>query len=181
MSQNIYDFKLNRITGEVESFSKYQGKVLLIVNVASECGLTPQYEALEKIYEKYKDQGLVILGFPANEFGAQEPGSNSDIQEFCRSKFGVQFPMFEKIVVKGAGQHPLYHHLISEKPTAFIKEGTDFEGKLKEYGIHREVKTDILWNFEKFLIGKDGRVIQRFNPDISPDDQLITKAIESAL
>lgn len=181
MAQNIYDFKANRITGEAESLSKYKDKVVLVVNVASQCGLTPQYDALEKIYDKYKDQGFAVLGFPANEFGAQEPGSNQEIVEFCQSKFGVKFPMFEKIVVKGNGQHPLYHYLTSEKPQAVIKEGTDFEGRLKGYGHTRENKNDILWNFEKFLIGRDGKILARFNPDISPDDALITRAIELAL
>lgn len=181
MSKNIYDFQVKTIQGKPVSLSEYKGKVLLIVNVASECGLTPQYEALEKLFEKYQKEGFAVLGFPANEFGAQEPGSNQEIQDFCQSKFGIKFPMFEKIVVKGNGQHPLYQFLTSQKPTAQVKPGTDFEGKLKGYGITREVKSDILWNFGKFLIGRNGEIVERFNPDTTPDDPTVTAKIESAL
>lgn len=181
MSQNIYNFEMRTIQGKPVNLGEYKGQVMLLVNVASECGLTPQYEALEKVYEKYQAQGFTVLGFPANEFGAQEPGTNKEIETFCQTKFGIKFPMFEKIIVKGNGQHPLYKHLIEQKPAAQVKPGTDFEGKLKTYGITRENKTDILWNFEKFLIGRDGKVIERFNPDITPDDALLTKTIEAAL
>lgn len=181
MSQPIYGFEFKKIDGAPATLADYRGKVLVVVNVASKCGFTPQYDGLEKIYEKYKDRGLEVLGFPANEFGAQEPGTNSEIQQFCRMNFGLQFPMFEKIVVKGPGQHPLYKHLTGAKPAAKIKDGTNFEGQLKEYGVTRENKADILWNFEKFLIGRDGQVLERFNPDIEPEDQIITSAIEKAL
>lgn len=181
MASPIYEFQIKKIDGAPARLADYRGRVLLVVNVASKCGLTPQYEGLEKIYEKYHEQGLEVLGFPANEFGAQEPGSNAEIQEFCRSNFGVKFPMFEKIVVKGDGQHPLYRYLTDVKPQAQVKAGTDFEGKLKGYGVTRERPNDILWNFEKFLIGRDGRVIARFNPDIAPDDAMVTGAVEQAL
>lgn len=181
MAKSVYDFSVKRITGENTTLADYKGDVLLVVNVASECGLTPQYEALEKTYEKYNKKGFSVLGFPANEFGAQEPGSNSEIHKFCQSKFGIKFPMFEKIVVKGEGQHPLYKFLVEQKPEAQLKEGADFEGKLKGYGITREVKTDILWNFEKFLINRNGDVVARFSPEVAPDDAMITQAIEKAL
>ncbi|MBX3016354.1 MAG: glutathione peroxidase [Bdellovibrionaceae bacterium] len=181
MASPIYEFQVKKINGTPASIADYKGKVLLVVNVASKCGLTPQYDALEKIHEKYHEQGLEVLGFPANEFGAQEPGTNTEIQEFCRANFGVKFPMFEKIVVKGEGQHPLYKFLTDTKPTAEVKAGTDFEGKLKGYGHTREKANDILWNFEKFLIGRDGQVVARFNPDIAPDDAIITGAVEKAL
>lgn len=181
MSKNFHDYAVKKINGTQMNLGDYKGKALLVVNVASECGLTPQYEALEKVYEKYHDKGLEVLGFPANEFGAQEPGSNSEIQDFCVSKFGVKFPMFEKIVVKGEGQHPLYNFLTNEKTEAQKVNGDSFEEKLKTYGITRENKKDVLWNFEKFLIGKDGNVIARFAPDVTPDDAIVTQAIESAL
>ena len=178
---NVYGFSVNRINGANATLNDYKGKVMLIVNVASKCGLTPQYAALEKQYEKYHEQGFEVLGFPANEFGAQEPGTNSEIQDFCTMNFGVKFPMFEKLVVKGPGQHPLYQFLTNQKPEAILKDGPSFEEKLKGYGINREKKNDILWNFEKFLIGRNGQVIARFSPDIAPDDALVTKAIEQAL
>ncbi|MBC7457625.1 MAG: glutathione peroxidase [Bdellovibrionaceae bacterium] len=181
MSKNFHDYSVKKINGTQFNLADYKGKAVLVVNVASECGLTPQYEALEKLYEKYHDKGLEVLGFPANEFGAQEPGSNSEIQDFCASKFGVKFPMFEKIVVKGEGQHPLYNFLTNVKPDAQKVNGDSFEEKLKTYGITRETKKDVLWNFEKFLIGKNGEVIARFAPDVTPDDAIVTKAIEFAL
>ena len=181
MNKNVYEFSARRIDGATAKLKDYEGKILLIVNVASQCGLTPQYAALENIYEKYNGQGLEVLGFPANEFGAQEPGTNSEIKDFCQAKFGVKFPMFEKVVVKGEGQHPLYQFLTSENPEATSPQGSAFEDKLKGYGITRSKKNDILWNFEKFLINRKGEIIGRFNPDVTPDDQVITKAIETAL
>ena len=179
--QSIYDFEMTDISGKKVSLKDFKGKTALIVNVASQCGLTNQYEALEKIYDQYSSKGFVVLGFPANEFGAQEPGTDQEIQNFCTSNFGVKFPMFSKIVVKGNGIHPLYKMLTSTKPQAFSKSGNDFEKRLEGYGHHREKKSDILWNFEKFLIGKNGEVIERFNPDITPDDQVIVSAIEKSL
>lgn len=181
MTQNIYEFSVPKIDGKNASLADYKGKVLLVVNVASKCGLTPQYDALEKIYEQYHAKGFEVLGFPANEFAGQEPGTNSEIQEFCRMNFGVKFPMFQKIVVKGAGQHPLYQYLTNTQPEAQKPQGSDFEQKLKDYGQVRENKKDILWNFEKFLIGRDGKIIARFSPDMVPDDTIIKKAIEAAL
>ena len=181
MTKTVYEFAAKQINGTAATLKDYQGKVLLIVNVASKCGLTPQYDALEKIYETFHGQGFEVLGFPANEFGAQEPGSNSEIQEFCRGTFGVKFPMFEKIVVKGDGQHPLYNFLTTTKPEAISPQGPAFEDKLKTYGITRAKKNDILWNFEKFLVNRKGEIIARFNPDVTPDDQVVTSAIEAAL
>src|SRR5712692_1528401 len=125
MSAPLYDIPVRRIDGSDVSLADHKGSVMLIVNVASRCGLTPQYAELEEVYETYRDRGLVVLGFPANEFAGQEPGSNQQIQEFCQNKFRVQFPMFEKIVVKGEGQHPLYRHLVDSQPVAKKKpEGT---------------------------------------------------------
>lgn len=181
MSQTIYDFSVPKIDGKDASLKDYQGKVLLVVNVASKCGLTPQYDALEKIYEQYHGKGFEVLGFPANEFAGQEPGTNSEIQDFCRMTFGVKFPMFQKIVVKGAGQHPLYQYLTTTMPSAQKPKDSNFEQKLFEFGQVRADKKDILWNFEKFLIGRDGKILARFSPDMVPDDALIVKAIETAL
>lgn len=181
MNKNFYDFSVKKINGTQINLADYKGKALLVVNLASECGLTPQYEALEKVYEKFHDKGFEVLGFPANEFGAQEPGTNAAIHDFCTSKFGIKFPMFEKVVVKGDGQHPLFNFLTTVKPEAQLVNGNAFEEKLKGYGITRTQKNDILWNFEKFLINKNGEVVARFAPDVEPDDAMITKAIESTL
>jgi glutathione peroxidase len=171
-------FELN--DGKTITLSDYGDKVVMIVNVASECGLTPQYEGLEKIYETYKDKGFVVVGFPANEFGAQEPGTNEEIKEFCTMKFGVKFPLAKKVVVKGDGQHDLFDLLTEEKPLA-TKKDNSFEDKLKGYGVVREKSADILWNFEKFLLDRNGNVAERFAPDITPEDPMVIEAIEIAL
>jgi glutathione peroxidase len=156
------DFKMDSIDGKAVDLSKYKGDVVLIVNVASKCGLTPQYEQLESVYTKYKGQGLTVLGFPANEFLRQEPGTNEEIAQFCASKYNVDFPMFAKIVVKGDGINPLYKFLTSKDTNP------GFEG-------------DIKWNFEKFLVGRDGKVIKRFDPKTKPDDPQVIEAIEAEL
>jgi glutathione peroxidase len=181
MSKPVYDIPVRRIDGAETSIGAYRGKVVLVVNVASACGLTPQYEGLEKLYEEKQADGLVVLGFPANEFGAQEPGTNEEIAAFCTSKFSVKFPMFEKIVVKGPDQHPLYQRLIEEQPQAQEKPGSDFRAKLAGYGIKQDNPTDVLWNFEKFLISKQGKVVGRFAPDTTTDDALLKEAIEREL
>jgi glutathione peroxidase len=157
------DFKVKDIDGkEVDLAKTYAGKVVLVVNVASKCGLTPQYAELQKLYEDNKDKGLVILGFPANEFGAQEPGTNAEIKEFCASKYKVSFPMFEKVVVKGDGIHPLYKFLTDKATNA------DSPGEIK-------------WNFTKFLVGRDGKLVARFEPKVTPSSKEVTTAIEKAL
>ncbi len=181
MTEAIYDIPLRRINGEETNLGAFRGKVVLVVNVASACGLTPQYEGLEKLYEEKEASGLVVAGFPANEFGAQEPGTNQEIATFCSTKFNVKFPMFEKIVVKGPGQHPLYQALTEAQPRATEAPGSDFRAKLAGYGIKQEKETDIFWNFEKFLIGKNGRVVGRFAPDMTPDDPILKAAIETEL
>ena len=169
MAETVYDIPVNRIDGAPASLGDYKGKVVLVVNVASKCGLTPQYEGLEKLYENYMDKGLVVTGFPANEFGGQEPGTNAEVAEFCTTNFGVKFPMFEKIVVKGEGQHPLYAALTKAVPVA---EGA---------GDRAPADGSVLWNFEKFLVGKDGGVARRFSPMMKPDDPIIVGAIEEEL
>jgi len=172
---------LNRIDGSPGSLGDYAGQVLLIVNVASKCGLTPQYDALEKTYERFRSRGFAVLGFPANDFGAQEPGTEAEIADFCRTNYSVEFPMFAKISVKGSEQHPLYRELVAAQPTATSKPGSDFRGKLAGYGIKPARETDVLWNFEKFLVSRSGAVVGRFAPDVTPDDPLLVQAIEKEL
>ena len=183
----IYDISVNKITGEGASLADYRGKVLLLVNVASKCGLTPQYDALEKIYSRFRDSGFVVCGFPANDFGAQEPGSNEDIQTFCRSTFGVDFPMFSKITVTGPDTHPLYKSLIAAQPQAIGPSRGSFRENLngflknKHNGAVTNPEPGILWNFEKFLIDRQGNIAARFSPEVLPDDPTVIAAIESAL
>jgi glutathione peroxidase len=179
MSRALTDIPLTRIDGEKTSLAAYRGKVLLVVNVASECGLTPQYEGLQDLYTARRAQGLEVLGFPANNFGAQEPGSEAQIAAFCTTNFGVEFPMFAKISVKGADRHPLYDALVAAQPKA---EDTEAMRKsLIEYGEKPGAESDVLWNFEKFVIGRDGTVLARFSPDIAPDDPRIGKVLDRAL
>ncbi len=160
-SSGIYTFTLNSIDGKPAPLANYKGKVVLVVNVASQCGYTPQYSALEATYEKYKDQGFVILGFPANNFGAQEPGTNEEIKTFCSRKYSVTFPMYAKISVKGADQAPLYAYLTNDT-------GSGIKGEIK-------------WNFTKFLVDRNGNVVQRFEPAVTPDSKEVISAIEKQL
>jgi glutathione peroxidase len=177
---NLFEIPLKTIDGKNTSLKAYEGQALLIVNVASKCGLTPQYQQLETLYKNYKDKGFTVLGFPANDFGSQEPGSNTEIQQFCSMTYGVDFPMFEKIEVTGAHRHPLYNTLTSAKPVA-ENNGEDFEGKLKGYGYSRKEANGILWNFEKFVVNKKGEITHRFSPNLTPNDPMIVKAIEEAI
>lgn len=181
MSNPIYAIPLQTIENQSTTLDAYAGKVLLVVNVASECGLTKQYEGLETLYETWREQGFAVLGFPSNEFLGQEPGSNEEILAFCRGTFGVQFPMFAKIEVNGEGRHPLYRQLIAAQPQAVAPEGSGFLERMSSKGRAPKHTGDILWNFEKFLIGRDGTVIQRFSPDMTPEDPLVSAAIEQAL
>jgi glutathione peroxidase len=155
-ADSIHTFTVKTIDGTLQNFAGYQGKTLLIVNVASKCGFTPQYEGLEALYRKYKDRGLVVLGFPSNDFMWQEPASNAEIATFCKRKYDVTFPMFAKVSVRGGAQHPLYTYLTNEK------------GR-------------VTWNFNKFLVGKDGRVVEHFGSTVKPDAPELTGAIERAL
>jgi glutathione peroxidase len=184
-SAPLYDIPVNKITGEGTSLADYRGKVLLIVNVASKCGLTPQYDALEKLHTRFQPSGFSVCGFPANDFGAQEPGSNEDILTFCRSTFGVNFPMFSKITVTGPDTHPLYQTLIAAEPKATSPSREAFRenlnGFLQKSGGTTNPEPGILWNFEKFLIDRNGRVAARFSPEVLPDDPTVVAAIESAL
>lgn len=159
---SVYDFKMKNIDGSEVKLDAYKGKVVMIVNTASKCGYTPQYEKLQAIYDKYKDQNFVILGFPANNFMGQEPGTDTEIKEFCTLKYKVTFPMFSKISVKGADQHPLYTYLTNEK------SNPGFSG-------------EIGWNFEKFLLDRNGKTIARWKSNVKPDDSQVIEAIEKAL
>jgi len=181
MSTSVLDIPVKKITGESTSLNEFKGKVLLVVNVASKCGLTPQYEALEKVYEQFKGQGLVVAGFPANDFKAQEPGTNEEIAAFCTTNFGVKFPLFDKITVVGAEKHPLYAALIAAQPKATSLAEVPFREKLKGYGIDGNPEPEILWNFEKFVVGRDGEVVKRFTPDTAPDAPELIAAIEAEL
>lgn len=157
---SIYDIKLKDIDGKETSLKPAQGKVLLVVNVASKCGNTPQYAALEKLYKKYKDQGLVIVGFPCNQFGGQEPGTNEEIKRFCSSRYDVTFPIMDKADVNGPGRHPVYELLAGKDSPA---------------------AGDIRWNFTKFLVGRDGKILKRFEPKTTPETPEVIRAIEDAL
>lgn len=160
--KSIYDFKVRDIDGKDVKLKSYKGKVVMIVNTASKCGYTPQYEGLQNLYTAYKDKGLVILGFPANNFGSQEPGTETEIKEFCTSKYKVTFPMFAKISVRGEDQHPLY---------GFLTDKTK----------HPDFGGDISWNFNKFLVGRDGKVVARFTSKDKPEGEAVKAAVEKYL
>jgi len=180
MAADITAIPLTRIDGSADSLANHEGKVLLVVNVASKCGLTPQYEGLEKLYGDYKAQGFEVLGFPANDFGAQEPGSDEEIVEFCQLNYGVSFPLFTKADVTGGDKQPLYAALTEAIPT---KQG-DVEGmkeRFRGYGMTPNEDPEVLWNFEKFLVSRDGAVVGRFAPGTAPQDPLLVEAIESEL
>ena len=161
-ARSIYELELPRLSGELQSLSAYSGEVLLAVNVASRCGFTPQYAGLQALQDRYADRGLVVAGFPCNQFSHQEPGTAEEIQEFCSINYGVTFPLFAKLDVRGANQHPLY---------AILSESADDSGKAG----------NVSWNFEKFLIGRDGRVARRFRSKVVPEDPRIVEAIETLL
>ncbi|MFI5282328.1 MAG: glutathione peroxidase [Candidatus Dormibacterales bacterium] len=161
-SRSIYGIELARLNGKPARLSEYKGKVILAVNVASKCGFTPQYAGLQKLYDTYSKRGFTVLGFPCNQFFRQEPGDAAQIQEFCSINYGVSFPLFTKLDVKGANQHPLYT-ILSEQPDDAGKAG------------------NVSWNFEKFLVGRDGHVVRRFRPKVVPEDPKVVQAIESLL
>ena len=176
---SVYHIPVKTIDGETIDLNQYQGKVLLIVNVASKCGLTSQYQGLQQLYQDKKSQGLEILGFPANDFLEQEPGSDEDIQQFCSLNYQVDFPLFSKIPVVGEQKHPLYLTLTQAIPER-IGEGPWWKD-LVDYGLTPNDPPEVLWNFEKFLVNKQGDVVARFAPDITADDPRIVNAIEAEL
>ena len=159
-ASSVHDIKINTLEGKPASLGDYKGKVVLVVNVASKCGLTPQYNALQALHAKFAAKGFTVIGVPCNDFGSQEPGAPEEIQKFCKDNYQVSFPLFEKVHVKGAGQHPLYARLTGQ--------GAEFPGEIK-------------WNFGKFLIGRDGKVLKRFEPQTKPDAEEVLTAVEAAL
>ncbi|MBL8430602.1 MAG: glutathione peroxidase [Dechloromonas sp.] len=181
MNDSLYDIPLKTLDGRPLTLGEFKGQVLLLVNVASKCGLTPQYAGLENLFKQYRERGLQVLGFPCNDFAAQEPGSADEIQSFCTTNFGVDFPMFDKLNINSEPCHPLYVRLIAALPEAVFPAGSDFTEKLAGYGCSPKQTGDVWWNFEKFLVGRDGRIIQRFSPDMTPDDPTLVAAIEAAL
>jgi len=178
MTSEIYNIPLQTIDGAETNLGAFEGKVLLIVNVASKCGLTPQYEGLQNLYAEMKDKGFEVLGFPANNYLGQEPGSEDEIKDFCSTTYNVTFPMFAKLSTKGDDQHPLYHYLTETKPETDVNDG-GLEERLKGYDQFRSTPSEVLWNFEKFLVDRNGKVVARFAPDVTPDDsRLIAKIKE---
>lgn len=176
MTDSLGDTAITMNDGSEARLGDWQGKVLLVVNVASKCGLTPQYEALEALYRARKAAGLVVLGVPANDFKQQEPGTDAEICEFAQGRYGVTFPLASKSVVTGADKHPLYARLTTEAPDA---EGeAEWRGR---FGSGVNPNPEVMWNFEKFLVGRDGRVVARFAPGIAPDDPRLVEAVDSAL
>lgn len=178
---NLLDIKFKNNKNEEVSLNDFDAKAFLIVNVASKCGLTPQYEGLQKLYTEYKEQGLEILGFPANEFLGQEPGSDEEIQSFCSLTYNVSFPVNSKIIVKGEGQHELYKELTQSNVGYTKNEEAKFETLLTEKGLITGTENDIKWNFEKFLVSSKGEVIARYFPDIEATDDRVKTSIESLL
>ena len=181
---SIFEVPLKSLSGEPVTLAPYKGHVLLIVNTASKCGLTPQYEGLETLYRTYKHCGFDVLGFPANDFAGQEPGTNQEIMKFCDTNYSVSFPMFEKIQVSGDGVNPLYASLIAAQPVARVKDPgfrANLDGFLSQHGAKTNPPPGILWNFEKFIVNRRGQVTARFAPDTLPNDPLVIQAIEREL
>ena len=180
MADEIYEIPVRMIDGTDINLGEYKGKVLLVVNIASKCGLTPQYTALQKLYSDHRAKGFEILGFPANNFMGQEPGSETEIKDFCDTNYSIEFPLFSKISVKGDDRHELYKFLTAAKPETDVNDG-GLEENLKGYGSVRSEPSEVLWNFEKFLIGKNGTIAARFAPDVTPDDTRLIERIEAEL
>jgi len=177
----VLGIPVSTITGEETTLAEHEGKVLLVVNVASRCGLTPQYEGLEALYESTRDQGFAVLGFPANDFGAQEPGTDEEIAEFCSTSYSVQFPLYSKIVVTGDDKHPLYDALTTAVPKSEGGDAEAFRENLRSFDMTPTEDPEVLWNFEKFLIARDGTVVRRFAPTVTPEDPALVDAIQAEL
>jgi glutathione peroxidase len=179
MAEQLYDIPLKSLDGKPTTLREHEGEVMLVVNVASKCGLTPQYEGLQKLYSERKGEGLVVLGFPANDFRGQEPGSNEEIAEFCSTNYGVEFPMYEKITVTGPQKHALYSALTQAQPKV---EGDEaMRARLTSRGIDVGQPPELLWNFEKFVVDRKGDVVARFAPDVPADDPRLKEALDTAL
>jgi glutathione peroxidase len=176
---SLYDIPVAKIDGAAATLREHAGEVLLIVNVASKCGLTPQYAGLEALQQRYGARKFSVLGFPANDFAGQEPGTNAEIAQFCTTNFGVHFPLYGKIGVTGASKHPLYRFLIEQQPN--IADRPRMESMLRSHKMEPTPKPEVLWNFEKFLVSRQGQVVGRFAPDTAPDAPPLIDAIESEL
>lgn len=181
MSQSLYDIPLRRLDGTAVTLAEYRDRALLIVNVASKCGLTPQYAGLQRLHAEFVARGLSVLGFPCNDFAAQEPGTEAEIGAFCDTQYGVTFPLFSKVNVNSSPRHPLYEQLIAAQPKARLSGTGALTDALAKHGLLPKREGDVLWNFEKFLIGRDGEVRARFAPDVTPEDAALRSEIQSVL
>ena len=181
MANEIYDIPVKTIDGTETNLGEYKDKVLLVVNVASKCGLTPQYESLQKLYDEYHEQGFEVLGFPSNDFMGQEPGTEEEIKDFCDTNYNVKFPLFSKIGINGENRHPLYANLIEAHPNTDVSNGDGMLNNLIKFGHKHLNDTDVLWNFEKFLIGKNGEVTARFAPDVTAEDERLMAKVKEEL
>lgn len=181
MADEIYEIPVRKIDGSETTLGEYKNKVLLVVNVASKCGLTPQYEGLQKLYDEYNAKGFEILGFPSNDFMGQEPLAESEIKDFCATNYDVRFPLFSKIHINGDERHALYQFLVNAQPETDVNNGDDWLNGLIKFGHKHLNETDVLWNFEKFLVGKNGSVISRIAPDVVPEDERLIEKIEAEL
>lgn len=179
--KTLYDLNVKTIDGDNARLARFRGKVMLVVNVASQCGLTPQYEQLQAFYRKYHSQGLEVLGFPCDQFAGQEPAGNKEIREFCSLNYDVTFPMFAKIDVNGESRHPLYRYLVAHQPVRETLPDGQLKPNLLKAGLLPEEETEVLWNFEKFLVDRQGRAIARFSPDITVEHPMLVEEIEKAL
>lgn len=181
MSSSIYDISLQALAGGNTTLADYAGQVLLIVNVASKCGLTPQYTGLEQLHTSLGARGLRVLAFPCNDFGAQEPGTEAEIQTFCQTSYDVHFPIFAKLQINSQPRHPLYAHLIAAQPKTISSGSDKLQETLAKHGLLPKNEGDVMWNFEKFLVGRDGKVLARYAPDVTPDNPALLADIEAAL
>ena len=181
MADEIYDIPVKTIDGTETNLGEYKDKVLLVVNVASKCGLTPQYESLQKLYDEYHEQDFEVLGFPSNDFMGQEPGTEEEIKDFCDTNYNVKFPLFSKIGINGENRHPLYANLIKAHPNTDVSNGDGMLNNLIKFGHKHLNETDVLWNFEKFLIGKNGEVTARFAPDVTAEDERLVAKVKEEL
>lgn len=178
---DLLDIPLQSLDGTPTRLATWKGRVLLVVNVASKCGLTPQYTALQALHQRFEPRGLTVLGVPCNDFAGQEPGEAADIRGFCDTNYQVTFPLLAKLRINSSPRHPLYTALIAAQPQALPSGDPTLRDTLSRHGLLSAGEGDVLWNFEKFLIGRDGRVVGRFAPDIAPDDERLVAAIEDAL
>ncbi|MBA4257205.1 MAG: glutathione peroxidase [Polaromonas sp.] len=181
MNTSIFDIFLQGLDGSETSLAAYQGQVMLVVNVASKCGLTPQYIGLQALHDRFASRGLQVMGFPCNDFAGQEPGSEDEIRDFCDANYHVSFPLFAKVRINSEPRHPLYANLIAAQPHAVASTNSLLRDTLTKHQLLPKKDTDVMWNFEKFLVGRDGSVVARFAPDVAPNDAQLILAIERAL